>query len=220
MRLIRLSRGLVLVLTLTSLCAHAGALTTGPGDAWPGWRWGPRQDVDLPGVRLTQHPFEADSPPAQSARRLAGLRDMVFDRLAIIEGGIVLSGVRDGAHWFGWLRPGARGTRGMVSVLTPIPTSGQGAGVPLPAGVRALTRVTQREGAARLTIASHAHPDEAAGLRPAIRRLLVHDGWRPAEAGWPGGEAWRRPGAFLQVRIQPQGSHSIIWTWYREGDEP
>uniref|UniRef100_UPI003341B02E hypothetical protein n=1 Tax=Castellaniella defragrans TaxID=75697 RepID=UPI003341B02E len=211
-----LSCGLAFMAALGGFCVHAAAPGAGPAASWTDWRWGVRQDFDLPGSRLTQQPFEADTSPAQAARRLVGRRDMAFERLMVVDGGIVLSGMRGGAHWFGWLRSGPRGTRGMVSVLTPLPAVRLDAGDDMPEGARPLVRVAQREGQARLVTSAYVYSATAASPEAAIRRSLARAGWQPTEASWPGAEAWRRPGTLLQVRVQPQGMHSIIWTWRRE----
>ncbi|MER1968081.1 hypothetical protein [Castellaniella sp. GW247-6E4] len=214
----RVCRGLMLAWVLGGPAVHAVPLGGVSQEAWTSWNWGVQQDFSLPGARLAQRPFEAGSPPAQAARRLVRQGGMPFDRLMAVNGGIVLSGLREGAHWFGWLRPGPRGTQGILSVLTPASASHAGfdAGVHVPGGARLVARVVQHEGSARVTISGYEHPGEAAGLRAGIAQSLARAGWHSAEATWPGGEAWRRPAAFLQMRLQVHGAHSIIWLWHRK----
>ena len=275
MRHAALCCGLALAWALGAPMVRAAAPEILPEGSWTGWRWGTQQDFGLPGARLARRSFEADPPPAEAARRLAEHHGMAFDRLMVIDGGIVLSGLREGAHWLGWLHSatrasGGRGTRGMISVLAPapMPASGFDAGAHLPAGARPLVQVTQQDGTAGLTISGHEVPGSgrgfprgsgqvipmpgggfpvrdhepaaedrrfpasghglwgpghasssaAAALWTGIGRSLARAGWQPAEATWPGGVAWRRQRALLQMRLQVLEARSIVWIWHREED--
>lgn len=220
MKTLLLSGGLVLLLGLGGHVSHAAPPIIMGSALVDGWQWAVSQSFDLPGARLSQQSFQTDDSPAQAARRIVARPDTVFDRLSIIRGHIVLSGLQDGAHWLAWLRASARGTRGMLSVLRPASADGIRLAVPLPEGVIPLTQVFQQEGKTSFSLSSHEYLGMPDHLQTAARHALRRAGWHPAESVWPDAEAWRYRGASLHLGVRRQDGRSILWTLVRDGETP
>lgn len=221
MRIILLMGCVASLLLGCSRPAGASSFAVSTSMAETGWRWETPRYVDLPGARLSQQSFQASWGPAQAARWLVARPETPFDRLTIVQGHIMLSGLRDGAHWLAWLRAGVHGaTQGLVSVLRPGAGIARPPGIVLPEGLTPLTWISQRDGRATLTLSSHQYPGSAAVLGASTRQSLSRAGWHAAETVWPGGEAWQRRGASLHFRVRSQDGRSILWTLYRDEEAP
>lgn len=221
MRIILLTGCVALLLLARDHLAQASSFAVPGLGIEKGWRWETPRYFDLPGARLSQQSFHASQAPAQAARWLVARPETPFDRLSIVHGHMMLSGLRDGTHWLAWLRTSTHGaTQGLVSVLRPGAGIDRPSGIVLPEGLAPLTRISQRDGRATLTLSSHQHPGSAAVLGASTRQSLSRAGWHAAETLWPGGEAWQRRGASLHFRVRPQGGRSVLWTLHRDEEAP
>ncbi|HUH39776.1 MAG TPA: hypothetical protein VL024_02785 [Castellaniella sp.] len=208
---------------LCSLAMHVGdaaASDNTPPPKVPGWHWAWSHTATFNGARIEQYAFQLAAAPVQAARQLLDHADFAFDRLMIVRGDLVLSGLHRGQHWLAWLRADRRGTHGLLSVLTPQLAGVQGfdAAGYLPHRRPALIHSTQYEAGKRLSLSAYEQGPDVAMLQSHLGLGLDRAGWRTTTSTWPGGHAWRRAGEMLQWRVQRDGVRSVIWFWHEQGD--
>lgn len=112
-------------LHLASLIMISPALATNLPPVWDlktrltteQWSWRVPQETDLPGVRLRSQMFHSTLALDEAARQMAAFPGGPFDRLVIINGAVLLSGLEGDRHWLAELRGGPGGVSGNVSSL-------------------------------------------------------------------------------------------------------
>lgn len=185
----------------------------------PGVHWQRVEPASLQGVALTYRGFRSDQSPVQVAAALSADYTQ-FRQVLSVAGHLLLSGVRDGAHWLAHIEPGPAGASGTVSVLqvsqggaAAVPFLANASGTPawLPAGSRTVfDHVGGRSGAWRQRVFRVA--DDVSGLSAYLREALRERGWSSIQPGSDGGGVgiWQRRQALMHVSLRSAGRGSSL----------
>lgn len=203
-----------------------GALAAAVIPDWPqaGWSWSPEQAADLSGVRLFQRELSAPSSPAEMAQALAA-RLPQLNRLTVIDGRVLLSGLDEAHHWLAAIEGDAAGARAMVSALAVRTTSEKSADFEparyVPADARLqFSHIEVHDGRP----SSRALYESSRGvdvLTEQMGRVLSLSGWR-RRTGLPGEaeEVWRRGQEYLRLSVHGWAPGSMLWLQHQTGAEP
>lgn len=185
----------------------------------PGVHWQRAEPASLQGVALTYRGFRSDQSPVQVAAAFSADYPQ-FRQVLSVAGHLLLSGMRDGAHWLAHIEPGPKGASGTVSVLqvpqgtdaaVPFLTNASGPPAWLPAGSRTVfDHVGGRSGAWRQRVFRVA--DDATSLSAYLRKALRVRGWSPIQPGSDAGGVgiWQRRQALMHVSLRSAGRDSSL----------
>lgn len=193
---------------------------------WPqaGWVWTHEQAADLSGIRLFQRGLSAPLRPAEVAQTLAA-RLPQFDRLVVLEGQILLSGLDRTHHWLAQVERDVMGARAVISAMMvdsvhaqheefdPVPY--------VPGDARLLFNHAQTLGGQRIAQVLYESVRNRFVLLAQMRRLLLQAGWH-GEGIMTGDEVqyWKRVGERLHLRVYERGRGSVLWMQHQGGGQP
>ena len=193
---------------------------------WPqaGWVWAQEQTADLSGVRLFQRELSAPLEPAEVARTLAA-RLPQLDRLVILKGQILLSGLDPTHHWLAQVDSDVMGARAVISAMTVEPTRAQhedfDSAPYMPGDARRLFNHVQILDGQRIVQVLYESVRNRFALLAQMRRTLLQAGWHD-EGVMTGDEAqyWQRVGERLHLRVYERGRGSVLWMQHQGGGQP
>ncbi|MDN5841863.1 MAG: hypothetical protein L0H54_00225 [Alcaligenaceae bacterium] len=197
----------VLVLALWSSAAWA---VIPPLDQ-SGWAWSEESTLRVSGVRISERRWRASMPQAQAARRLSE-HFTFLDRMLILNGRIVLSGLAAERHWLAEIIHHPAGSHGVVSVLDAVRVVPPGFdfSLYLPHGTHSVFRNIETLDNKTITRAAYRSNLPEAALRRHFRHVLSSAGWRH-EASSGGTLHWWRGKAQLDLQIRPDPTGAQLW---------
>lgn len=193
---------------------------------WPqaGWIWAQEQTAELSGIRLFQRELSAPSEPAEVARTLA-TRLPQLDRLMILNGQILLSGLDRTHHWLAHIEGNTTGARAVVSAMTVESAHTKRTEFDLapyvPGDARQLFNHVQIQDGQRIVQALYESARNRFGLLAQMRRALLKAGWH-GDGLMVRGEVQyrRRVGERLDLRVYEREGGSVLWMQYWGGGQP
>lgn len=198
---------LVLVLYSSSALAVAAIQTLDQS----GWVWSEESALHVSGVRMAQRRWRASVSQAQAARRLSE-HFKFLDRMLILDGRIVLSGLVAERHWLAEILQHPAGSHGVISVLDAraVPSLGFDFSSYLPRGTHSVFRNVEALDNKNITRAAFRSDLPEAALLQHFRHVLSDAGWRH-EAGPGGTLRWWRGKAQLDVQVLPNPTGAQLW---------
>lgn len=186
-----------------------------------GLHWQDAEPAIMQGVALAYRGFRSDESPVQVAAALSAGYPQ-FRQVLSVAGHLLLSGMRDGAHWLAHVEPVADGARGTVSVLhmpdgsAADPESGM-TPTGLPAWLPAQSRIVlDHSGDHSGTVRQQVFrvPGNTGDLTAYLRTELRSRGWsliHPVNRyGVPG--VWQRGPAVMHVSVHSAGiGNSLLY---------
>lgn len=194
-------------------CCPFGASAAGviPALDRADWTWFPESVLHVSGVAVTGRRWQTSVPLAQAARQLSE-HFAVLDRMLILDGRIVLSGLDGDRHWLAELSRGAAGSHGMVSVLDAGPAISPTFDFSpyLPPGTQSIFSNVEILNSRLLARAAYRSRLGAPALHRHLDRVLSSSAWQQ-EAGQGGSRRWRRGRAQLDLQIRPDPGGTVLW---------
>lgn len=193
---------------------------------WPqdGWVWAEEQIANLSGIRVFQRELSAPSAPAEMARALS-VRLPQLNRLMVLDGQILLSGLGEAHHWLARIERNAGGARAMISALA-LQMADQRSGsfdpAPyVPADARLRFSHAQTQDGQRITQALYESDRVSSVLTSLVERALSREGWQRQESlPGEGSRVWRRAQALLRVSVQERLPGSVLWLQHQGAEKP
>lgn len=190
---------------------------------WPqrGWVWAQEQTSDLSGVRLFQREVFAPLVPAEVARTLVA-RLPQFDRLMVLDGQILLSGLDRTHHWLARVEREADGARAMISAMTAEVADAQhgefDSALYVPGDAMLQFSHAQTVEGRRVTQVLYESTRSRSTVISQIGRALLQTGWRSERAvPGDGAQQWWRIGERVLLRIYEREHGSVLWMQHQRG---
>lgn len=211
---------------LASLLSLYGGCVLAMIPDWPqaGWVWEQEQSADLSGIHVFQRELSAPIEPAEVARVLA-VRLPQFDRLMVLDGQILLSGLDQTHHWLARVGRDAQGARAMISAMTvgasTVQRSEFDPALYVPGDMQPQFSHAQTLGGQRVVQVLYESSRNRLGLILQVRRALLQAGWRNEDiVPGEGAQHWQRIGERLYIRIYERTRGSVLWMQHQGGGQP
>ncbi|MBV6271675.1 hypothetical protein KVP09_01905 [Alcaligenaceae bacterium CGII-47] len=215
----------IYVVLVTSFVSLYGGEAAGIIPDWPqaGWAWAEEQSSDLSGLRLFQRELSAPLAPAEVARTLSA-RLPQLNRLVVLDGQILLSGVDETHHWLARVRRDAEGTRAVVSALALEVADLQygkfDAALYVPADSRLQLNHVQGSEGQRIAQTVYESDRSPSALIQQVGHALSQAGWHRQNAiQKDGGLLWRRANEQVHIYVFKRMGSSVLWLQHREAED-